>query len=104
MLAVMSPSRTKVLPDVPTIVEAGYPTMVVEAWTGVMVPAKTPQAVIGKFNGDANKVLAQQDVKDTAAKIGVTLVGGAPETLDNLVKKELKQWAQVAQRANIKSE
>ena len=104
MLAVMSPSRTKVLPDVPTIVEAGYPTMVVEAWTGVMVPAKTPQAVIGKFNGDVNKVLAQQDVKDTAAKIGVTLVGGAPETLDNLVKKELKQWAQVAQRANIKSE
>jgi len=104
MLAVMSPSRTKVLPDVPTIVEAGYPTMVVEAWTGVMVPAKTPQAVIGKFNGDVNKVLAQQDVKDTAAKIGVTLVGGAPEALDNLVRKELKQWAQVAQRANIKSE
>jgi len=104
MLAVMSPSRTKVLPAVPTIVEAGYPTMVVEAWTGVMVPAKTPQAVIGKFNGDVNKVLAQQDVKDTSAKIGVTLVGGAPETLDNLVKKELKQWAQVAQRANIKSE
>ena len=104
MLAVMSPNRTKVLPDVPTIVEAGHPTMVVEAWTGVMVPAKTPPAVIGKFNGDVNKILAQQDVQATAGKIGVTLVGGAPETLDNLVKKELKQWAQVAQRANIKSE
>ncbi len=104
MLAVMSPNRTKVLPDVPTIVEAGYPTMVVEAWTGVMVPAKTPPSVIGKFNGDVNKILAQQDVQATAGKIGVTLVGGTPETLDNLVKKELKQWAQVAQRANIKSE
>ena len=104
MLAVMSPQRTQVLPDVPTIVEAGFPSMIVEAWTGVMVPAKTPPSVIGKFNGDVNKVLAQQDVKDTVAKIGVTLVGGAPETLDNLVKKELNQWAQVAQRANIKAD
>lgn len=104
MLAVMSPQRSELLPEVPTIIEAGYPSMIVEAWTGVMVPAKTPPAVIAKFNGDVNKMLTQQDVKDTAAKIGVTLVGGAPETLDNLVKKELKQWAQVAQRANIKGE
>ncbi len=104
MLAVMSPNRTKVLPDVPTIVEAGYPSMVVEAWTGVMVPAKTPPAVIAKFNGDVNKILGQPDVQATAGKIGVTLVGGAPDVLENLVRKEMKQWAQVAQRANIKSE
>lgn len=104
MLAVMSPNRTKVLPDVPTIVEAGYPSMVVEAWTGVMVPAKTPPAVIARFNGDVNKVLAQPDVQATAGKIGVTLVGGGPETLENLVRKELKQWAQVARRANIKAD
>jgi len=104
MLAVMSPQRTRLLPDVPTIVEAGYPGMVVEAWTGVMVPAKTPLAVIGKFNGEVNKVLALQEVKDVTAKIGVTLVGGPPETLDNLVKKEIKQWTQVVQRANIKPE
>lgn len=104
MLAVLSPQRTKVLPNVPTIIEAGYPNMIVEAWTGVMVPAKTPPAVIGKFNTDVNKVLQQQDVRDAANKFGITLVGGTPETLDSLVKKELKQWAQVAQRANVKSE
>ena len=104
MLAVMSPQRTRVLPDVPTIVEAGYPNMIVEAWTGVMLPAKTPPAVIGKFNTDVNKVLQQQDVRDAANKFGITIVGGAPEVLDNLVKKELKQWAQVAQRAKIKTE
>ncbi len=104
MLAVMSPQRTRLLPEVPTIVEAGYPNMIVEAWTGVMVPAKTPPAVISKFNGEVNKVLALQEVKDVAAKIGVTLAGGPPETLDNLVKKEIKQWTQVVQRANIKTE
>ena len=104
MLAVMSPQRTQVLPDVPTIVESGFPNMIVEAWTGVMVPAKTPPAVIAKFNGEVNKVLALQELKAAAAKIDVTLAGGTPETLDALVKKEIKQWTRVVQRANIKPE
>ena len=104
MLAVMGQQRSQLLPQVPTIVEAGFPNMVVEAWTGVMVPAKTPPAAIAKFNGEVNKILALQEVKDTAGKIGVTLAGGTPETLDALVKKEIKQWTQVVQRANIKSE
>jgi tripartite-type tricarboxylate transporter receptor subunit TctC len=104
MLAVMSPQRTQVLPDVPTIVESGFPNMIVEAWTGVMVPAKTPPAVIAKFNGEVNKVLVLQEVKAAAARIDVTLAGGTPETLDALVKKEIKQWTQVVQRANIKPE
>jgi tripartite-type tricarboxylate transporter receptor subunit TctC len=104
MLAVMSPQRAPLLPEVPTLVESGLPNMVVEAWTGVMVPAKTPPAVIGKFNGEVNKVLALQEVKDATTKIGVSLAGGTPETLDDLVKKEIKQWTQVVQRANIKPE
>ena len=69
-----------------------------------MVPAKTPPAVISKFNGEVNKVLALQDVKAAAARIDVTLAGGTPETLDVLVKKEIKQWTHVVQRANIKPE
>lgn len=104
MLAVMSPQRTQLLPQVPTIVEAGYPKMIVEAWTGVMVPAKTPPAVIGKFNGEVNNILALQEVKDRATKIGVTLIGGTPDTLDALVKKEITQWTEVVRRANIKPE
>lgn len=104
MLAVMSSQRAPSLPDVPTIVEAGFPNLIVEAWTGVMVPAKTPPAVIGKFNDDVNRLLALEDVKAAAARIGVTLVGGAPEVLDALVKREIKQWTQVVQQAHIKPE
>jgi len=104
MLAVMSSRRIQALPEVPTMVESGFPNMVVDAWTGVMVPAKTPPAVIGRFNGEVNKVLALPEMKEAAAKIDVTLVGGTPETLDALVKKEIKQWTEVAQRANIKPE
>jgi tripartite-type tricarboxylate transporter receptor subunit TctC len=104
MLAVMSSQRAQALPDVPTIAEAGFPSLIVEAWTGVMVPAKTPAAVIGKFNAEVNKLLALPDVKAAAARIDVTLAGGAPETLDALVRKEIRQWTQVVQQANIKPE
>ena len=104
MLAVMSPERAPRLPQVPTLVESGLPNMVVEAWTGVMVPAKTSSAVIGKFNGEVNNVLALPEVKAAAAKMGVTLAGGTPETLDGLVRKEIKVWAQVVKRANIFTE
>lgn len=104
MLAVMSAQRAQTLPDVPTIVESGFPNMIVEAWTGVMVPARTPPAVIGKFNAEVNKVLALEDVKAAAARIDVALAGGAPETLDALVKKEIKQWTEVVRQANIKPE
>jgi tripartite-type tricarboxylate transporter receptor subunit TctC len=104
MLAVMSSQRTEALPAVPTMVESGFPNMVVDAWTGVMVPARTPPAVIGRFNGEVNKVLALPEVKAAAARIDVTLVGGGPETLDALVRKEIRQWTEVAQRANIKPE
>ena len=104
MLAVMSSQRIQALPDVPTMVESGFPHMVVDAWTGVMVPAKTPSAVIDRFNDEINKVLALPEMKAAAAKIDVTLVGGAPETLGALVKKEIKQWTEVAQQANIKPE
>lgn len=104
MLAVLSPKRTQVLPDVPTIVEAGYPDLIVEAWTGVMVPAKTPPAVIGKFNGEANKILALPEVQAAATKVGITLVGGAAEVLDSLVRREIQQWSKVVQQAKIKPE
>ena len=104
MLAVMSPQRAPSLPDVPTIVEAGFPNLIVEAWTGVMVPANTPPPLIARFNAEVNKLLALDEVKTAAGRIGVTLAGGAPEVLDALVKKEIKQWRQVVQQANIKPE
>jgi len=104
MLAVMSPRRAQALPDVPTMVEAGYPNLVVEAWTGVMVPAKTPPAVIAKFNGEVNKLLTLDEMKAAATKMDVSLSGGGPEILDALVKKEIRQWTQVVQQANIKPE
>lgn len=104
MLAVMGSERTSLFPKVPTLIESGLPNIVVDAWTGVMVPARTPPAAIAKFNGEVNKLLTLQEVSDAGNRMGVTFAGGTPETLDALIKKEIKQWTQVAQRANIKPE
>src|SRR5258706_14539376 len=98
MLAVMSSQRTEALPDVPTIVESGFPNMVVDAWPGGLDPAQRHPAVTGRFNGEGNKVLALPEMKEAAAKIDVTLAGGTPETLDALVKKEIRHGNGGAQR------
>src|SRR5262249_5669557 len=103
MLALTSAQRAQPLPDVPTIVEAGFPNLIVEAWTGVMAPAKTPAAAIGKFNAEVNKLLALEDVKAAAARIDVTLAGGAPETPEALAKKGIRQLTRVGGEANIKA-
>jgi len=68
------------------------------------VPAKTPPAVIAKFNGEANKILALPEVQAAATKVGITLVGGAAEVLDSLVRREIQQWSKVVQQAKIKPE
>jgi tripartite-type tricarboxylate transporter receptor subunit TctC len=101
MLAVMGRERMPQFPQVPTMVESGMPNMVVENWTGVMAPAKTPAAVIAKVNAEINGILALPEVKESLVKIGVSQVGGAPQTLDALVRKEIKVWTQVAKRGNI---
>lgn len=104
MLAVMGPERAPLFPQVPTLVESGFPNMVVESWAGVMVPARTPPAAIAKFNAEINSVLALQEVKDAGDKMGVSFTGGTPDALDALVRKEIQVWTRVAQRANIKLE
>ena len=101
MLAVMGRERMPQFPQVPTLAESGMPNMVVENWTGVMAPAKTPPAVIVKLNAEINNILALPEMKETLAKIGVSPVGGTPATLDALVRKEIKMWTAVAKRGNI---
>ncbi|HKA44496.1 MAG TPA: tripartite tricarboxylate transporter substrate binding protein [Burkholderiales bacterium] len=101
MLAVMGRERMPQFPQVPTLVESGMPNMVVENWTGVMAPAKTSRAVIAKLNAEINRLLALPETKDVLAKIGVSVVGGTPETLDALVRKEIKTWTEVSKRGNI---
>ncbi len=104
MLAVLGRERAPQFPQVPTLIESGMPNLVVEAWTGALAPARTPRAVIARLNDEINRLVALPEVKETMAKAGVSITGGKPEVLDALIRKEIRQWKQVVQRANIKSE
>jgi tripartite-type tricarboxylate transporter receptor subunit TctC len=104
MLAVLGRERQPQFPQVPTLVESGMPSMVVEAWAGVMAPAKTPQAVINKLNAEINGLVALPENRETLTKLGISITGGKPEVLDKQVKSEIARWTEVVKRGNIRAE
>ena len=104
MIAVMGPQRVAQFPNVPTLRESGVPNVVAEAWFGVTAPAGTPPAVVARINADINALLAQADVRDAMARMGVDAVGGKPEKLDALVRSELTMWEQIVKKGKISGE
>jgi tripartite-type tricarboxylate transporter receptor subunit TctC len=104
MLAVLSRERQPQFPQVPTLAESGMPDMVVDAWTGVMAPAKTPKAVIDKLNAEINALAALPENRETLTKLGIHVIGGKPDALDKQVRSEIERWTQVVKRGNIKAE
>ncbi|MEX2035331.1 MAG: tripartite tricarboxylate transporter substrate binding protein [Xanthobacteraceae bacterium] len=100
-LAVTSTSRTQALPQVPTMVEAGYPEIVGGAWFGVVVPAGTPREIAAWLNREIGKVLALPDVKDRAQALGFEPVGNSPEEFAAVIKADGAKWAKVIKGAGI---
>jgi tripartite-type tricarboxylate transporter receptor subunit TctC len=103
-LAIMSAERSPAYPDVPTMKEQGLPDLEVETWYGSFAPAGTPRAVITKINADINAALKEAQVREVLEKQGMTAVGGAPERMGELVKKELPRWNRVVGAAGIKAD
>ena len=103
-LAATSAARLKVLPDVPTMAEAGQKDFVVEQWQGVYLPARAPAAVTQRLNAEINKALREPAISELADKLGVTLVGGAPKALADAQAADSATWARVIRTANIKAD
>jgi tripartite-type tricarboxylate transporter receptor subunit TctC len=101
-LAVTGPKRVPVLPDVPTIVEAGFPSLVVEDWVGFAVKHGAPRETVARLNSAINKALEKPSVRDAFAKIGAEPVGGSPEEFGQLVKSQVEHWRKVVADAGIK--
>jgi tripartite-type tricarboxylate transporter receptor subunit TctC len=101
-LAVMGRKRVAVLKDVPTIVEAGYPTLAAEDWAGLLLKAGTPPAVTARLNEAVNKALKTDKVRDALAKLGTDPGGGTPESFGALVRAETAHWSKVIKDAGIK--
>jgi tripartite-type tricarboxylate transporter receptor subunit TctC len=101
-LAVTGPKRVPVLSDVPTIVEAGYPGLVVEDWTGFAVKRGTPKETVARLNAAINKALEKPSVRDAFAKIGAEPAGGTIDQYGGLVSQQIGHWKTIVTEAGIK--
>lgn len=102
-IAVASANRSKLLPDVPTLTEAGY-VVVGSAWNGIVAPRGTPQAIVAKLNAETAAVLAAGNTKDAFAALGMEAVGGSPQSFASFLAAEREKWAKVIAAAHIKPE
>ena len=104
VLAVASPRKYSVAPELPTAVEAGFPDFSVSTWIGAFVAAGTPSAAIARLHQALRAVLDEKEVVERVARQGLEVVAGSPEELGAFVRRESDKWAEVIRRANIRFE
>jgi tripartite-type tricarboxylate transporter receptor subunit TctC len=102
-LAVTSSKRFGEAPDLPTMIETGYPGFVSILSIGLMVPAGTPPAIIEKIHQDSVKVLSTPEVRKRLSDIGMEVIGNSPAEFAAAIKAETPQWAKVIKDAGIKA-
>ena len=101
-LGVTSAKRDPVLPEAPSIAEAGLPGYELIEYQGIVAPAGTPRATINRLREDIVKSLGAPDVKERFATSGTTIVGSTPEELADHIKKQIAAWAKVIKAAGIR--
>jgi len=94
-LAVTAPKRIPQLPDVPTMVESGYPNFVTIAWTGLLAPAHTPPAIIAKLNATINDGLKTSDLRTALTRLSFAPIGGTPQDFTATMQAELARWSPI---------
>jgi len=100
-LAVTTPKRATLLPDLPTMAESGYPGFEVTSWFGLLAPAGTPAAVVSRVNAESQKALALPDVTGALRKMGFDAVGGTPEQFAAHIRSEVDRFTKLARATNI---
>ncbi len=104
VIGVSGSQRSVLLPDTPTVAEAGVPGFEVNVWFGMQVPAGTPKAVVDKLNRDIVTLLKEPDVVQRFRNQGVEVAASTPEQFGALVRSEITKWTQLIREANIRIE
>jgi tripartite-type tricarboxylate transporter receptor subunit TctC len=100
-LAIAQPARSKVIPDVPTFSELGFPQVGTVTWFGVLLPAATPHSIVQKMSTDINRVLAQPEVANALTQTGIEPAGTTPERFAEVLKIDSVKWRQMILEAGI---
>ena len=100
-LAVGQLRRSAAAPEVPSMAEAGYVSVAVTGWTGIVAPAGTSVAIVRRLHDEVVKVLAMPEVRETLAKAGAEPVGSTPEQFGEFIRAETLKWGAAVRRAGI---
>ncbi|HSN39374.1 MAG TPA: tripartite tricarboxylate transporter substrate binding protein [Burkholderiales bacterium] len=100
-LAVTTLKRSSALPELPTMAESGLAGFEVNQWSGLMVPAGTPKAIIAKLHDDIARALELPDVRKNLTSLGFDPVGSTPEEFSAYIRSEIRKWAKVIADAGI---
>ncbi|HVL55607.1 MAG TPA: tripartite tricarboxylate transporter substrate binding protein [Burkholderiaceae bacterium] len=100
-LALTSPKRHELLPNVPTVAESGYPGFEALSWQGLFVPAGTPAEIVERLSRETVSALQSPDVRDSFAKQGMEVRGSSPAEFRAFVEREIPKWAKIIQQAGV---
>jgi tripartite-type tricarboxylate transporter receptor subunit TctC len=101
-LAIARPERWPLLPDVPTMVESGYPDFVLDAWNSLLAPAGTPPEIITKLNAAVNEGLQTQATKDNLAKFSSIAKVGSPDDFRKFLADQIQRWGALVKLADAR--
>ena len=101
-IAVSTAKRSALVPDLPTVAEAGLPGYEANNWNGFFVPAKTPRPIINRLNKEIAAALNAPDIKEFLFKQGLDAAPNTPEQFSAYMKSEMAKWAKVIKAAGIK--
>ncbi|RZL91684.1 MAG: tripartite tricarboxylate transporter substrate binding protein [Variovorax sp.] len=101
-LAVVSKRRLALLPNVPTLAEAGVPNLDFTEWYGLVAPAGTPDRIVSKLNSEITKILQMPEVRQRLASRGFDPAGGTPQAFAELIQEEQKKWAATVAQSGVR--
>jgi len=103
-LATLLPTRSSLLPDVPTIAEAGMPQLSVVIWGGLFGPAKLPKDIVERISREVNAILKRPEIRGQLERQGVEPAGSTPAEFAAFLKQQLADWGKAAREAGLKPE
>jgi tripartite-type tricarboxylate transporter receptor subunit TctC len=103
-LAVTRLKRSVLFPDLPTMDEAGVTGFELDAWAGLVAPAKTPPAIVAKLNGALSKIIDSPETKAKLRNVGFEGFSSSPDQLEDFIKIQLGKWSKMVKDANIQAE
>lgn len=103
-LAVTSAARSPVLPDLPTVAEAGFPGFQSTAWLGMVAPAKTPEPIVGRMSAELVKIIRSEEIRQRMARIYFQAIGTTPAGLSALMREEVERWGKVIRQTGAKAD